>query len=380
MKFSLRFLFISLILSLAGLGAVSAQSKPLYIVMGGDLYTWSGDANSSVTLDATCDSSEVVLSGIEVANDGKIAFLSEPPSVTELTSNETFGIGGPLPSNVNICDGSNLNMIAGQPDNFSFMAGDVPDVAVTRGIPSWSPDGSKLAWTSLELDGSVKLNIYDVAGASTVSASLTLPEFAGPPAPPYLTWKNNGIYLYHSTLDAETFAYLDFVFLYDASGAEISSVQLPPSDESRFVYDKFIATDNGQEMIALLYNDGIWELVDPMTGNAQPAGGVGEMYSLANPTGISLVLILDETQQYVWKAKNEFGIILDVNGNEVAVPGVFPPGNALSDAGQWAIHLYDGLYYWSMTASGFISGSEGVVGGFSSIAWSPIGWRIFRAG
>lgn len=371
-------IFVVVVLVLLCLPAsVFAQDEPLLIVMNGDLYTWSGDATEAVTVSATCDPTERIVSDIAMnTTDGRIAFLTEPPSVTEAVG---FGAQGPLPTNIVTCDGSTLTTVAGQPDNFSFFAGDVADVAVIRTQPTWSPAGDALAWTTFNLQsGLMFLDIHKDDG-STTSTRIQLPEAMGPPAPPFITWGDAGIYMFHATLDPETFAFVELAFVFDSAGTLIVEARMPETDESRFVYDKFIVGDNGREYVGMLYSDGAWELFDPMTSEVFPANGVGELYDPSGNSDISILLTLDQVQQYVWTAKNSGGVIVDINGNNVAVPGVFPTSTEISSGGKWVFQLFDGLYYWSMTASGYINGTEPVTTGFSALAWSGAKWRIHRS-
>jgi|GEM_PF-1882571 len=354
-----------------------AQGTPLVIVMSGDLYTWSGDGAQATELYTACDPSQRIVSDVSVNSaDGRIAFLTEPDAVTIAT--QQFGAQGPLPTDVVTCDGASLTEMAGQPDNFSFFDSDVRDVAVIRTLPTWSPAGDGLAWTSFNLEsGLMHLEILP-DGGELVRTRIELPENFGPTAPPFIEWGINGIYMYHSTVDPETFAFVDLVFLFDGAGTLVAETTLPATDESRFVYDKFIINDRGTEYVGALYSDGIWELTNPFTGETQAANGVGELYDPSGTSDISLLLTLDEMQQYIWTAKNASGIIVDINGNNVAVPGVFPNSTELSSGGQWVFQLFDGLYFWSMTASGYINGTEPVTTGFSALAWSGAEWRIHR--
>lgn len=374
-RFSGLLLVVVMMLAL-GLSGTQAQGDPLLVVMDGALYQWTS-GSSAVTPYTNCTPSERIVSDIALSSDGRIAFTTEPQSVTETL--QFGGFGGPLPTNIQICDGTSLTTLASQPDNFSYFDADVPDVAVARSVPTWSPDGNALAWTAFDfVTGALTLDTYNVQGdGQIVSTALVLPEFIGEIAPPFITWSNNGvIFLFHATLDPETFAFVDYVFLFDGLGNLMFETQMPATDESRFVYDKFIIEDAGQEWIGLLYNDNVWELVNPTTGEVQVSDGVGELYSASD--GISLLLTLDDTQQYIWTAKNDAGIIIDINGNNVAVPGVFPTSTDLSSNGTWVFQLFDGLYYWSMTASGYIDGTEATTTGFSALAWSNASWRIHR--
>jgi hypothetical protein len=369
-------LLLAIILTL-GIGGIQAQGNPLLIVMDGGLYEWS-TGSPAATPYTNCTPPERIASDIALSSNGRIAFTTEPQVVTDMVQ-QFGGFGGPLPTNIYVCNGGNLVPLVSQPDNFSYFDADVPNVAVARSMPTWSPDGNALAWTAFDFaTGALTLATYNVQGEGRIVATpLNLPDFVGEVAPPFITWTDDaGIFLFHTTLDPDTFAFVEYAYLFDGLGNLIFETQLPASDESRFVYDKFIIEDEGREWIGLLYNDGVWELVNPATGEVRVADGVGELYS---PSGeISLLLTLDESQQYIWTAKNDAGVIIDVNGNNVAVPGIFPNSTELSSNGTWVFQLFDGLYYWSMTASGYIDGTEATAIGYSALEWSNAKWRIYR--
>lgn len=371
-----RLMAIISLIMMMGIGITQAQSNPLLIVMDGQIYSWSGDAGRAVSPYSACNHSERIVSGLARSARGTLAFLTEPVEVSDVIQ-QFGGAGGALPNNVRICDGNSITGVATQPDDFSYFTNE-PNIAVAHSAPTWSPNGMQLAWTTVDFQsGVLTLDTYDLTTRETIQTPLDLPPFTGEILPPYITWKDSGIFLFHATTDPETFGFIEYVFLFDGLGNQMfDEVLLPSSDESRFIYDKFVVTDQGREFVGLMYNDGSWDLVDPSTGDVQPADGTGEMFSPANSDGISLLLTVDESQQYVWKAKNEFGVIVDVNGNEVAVPGLFPTATALSSNGVWVFQLFDGLYFWSMGASGYINGTEAVTTGFSALTWSDNEWRI----
>ncbi len=116
--------------------------QPLVILMNYDLWTYDGTALTNVTNDGHI--TEAALSP-----DGtKIAYVNwSPLSVDAWERTGGFG-GGPLPADITVLDISTLTIttVATQPADASFFVENVADSAWLRSVPTWSPDGTRLAW------------------------------------------------------------------------------------------------------------------------------------------------------------------------------------------------------------------------------------------
>jgi hypothetical protein len=352
----------------------------LLVVMNGELYQWDGDGDHSIVPYQECTPGDRIVSGISRNSSGFLAFLTEPQAVTDVI--QMGGFDALLPSNVTVCNGSNLVTVARQPANFSYFDADSPDVAIARSAPTWNPDGTSLAWTSFDFTtGELSLEIYNSDGTGArMFFPLELPEFAGPIVPPFIEWHDNGIYLYHTSIDPNTFNYVETLYIYDDIGIVVSKVELPPAEDDRYITEKFVIDNDGQEVVGLLYTDSIWELIDPMTGESLDSdGAVGELYVPTGTSDVAIALVFHPERQFnVWVAVANDEIVYDSNENPVMITGVFPTSTVVSNDGVWVYQLFDGLYFWSMTESGFIKGSEDVTTGFSALLWGDTAWRINR--
>ena len=151
-------LFFILLLATGLLFAQSADN-PLVVLMDGELWIWSGNAEEPLMPFAPCRAAnENVLPPLHMSPNGNnLAYIAEPPLLAA-TPQDELGFGGiAVPADVVVCGaalgGQTRTVVATQPENASFLTEGVPDRYSARSAPAWSPDGSQLAWTEIALSG-----------------------------------------------------------------------------------------------------------------------------------------------------------------------------------------------------------------------------------
>lgn len=163
--------------------------------------------------------------------------------------------------------------IAGQPADASFFVEGQEDRYNVHSNPTWSPDGTQLAWTVNEnssvYSGTFQLVIYNLASATEtiVVGGLSqngMIQVVGPD----LIWTEAGI----SVLYNNDFQYQ--ILTYQPDGQLISAIDLPEPMEQFLP----VITDSGTQ-IAMQNFQQVWSLADLQTGTVADAGGVPELFS-----------------------------------------------------------------------------------------------------
>ncbi len=163
--------------------------------------------------------------------------------------------------------------IAGQPADASFFVEGQEDRYNVRSNPTWSPDGTQLAWTANEnssvYSGAFQLVIYDLASGTASIVASGLPqegmiEVVGPD----LIWTEAGIsVLYNNDIQYQ-------ILTYQPTGQLVSTVDLPEPMQ------QFLPVIVGSgTQIAMQNFDKVWLLADLQTGTVAEAGDVPELFS-----------------------------------------------------------------------------------------------------
>ena len=159
-----------LLLILPSVLVVHAQQAPLVFLIDQDLWTWVSGDTALMPLTNNAYVRDVALSP-----DGtRLAALVLSP-VTIDAVQRVGGFSGYWPVDIVIIKISTgaITTVAPQPDDARLFAADgSPDNAWLRGLPAWSPDGTKLVWTEMHYPTFApeenRLVIYDTATATAV--------------------------------------------------------------------------------------------------------------------------------------------------------------------------------------------------------------------
>lgn len=163
--------------------------------------------------------------------------------------------------------------ISGQPADASYFVEGQEDHYFVRSNPTWSPDGTQLAWTVNEnasvYGGSFQLVIYDLASATeTVVASGLAQDGMIEVVGPDLIWTAAGLsVLYNNDIQYQIVTYLP-------DGQVVSTIDLPEPMQQFLP----VIVGNGTQ-IAMKTFDQVWLLADFQTGAISEANGVPELFS-----------------------------------------------------------------------------------------------------
>jgi hypothetical protein len=369
-----KMIVLLLVLVLPAVFVAHAQQQPPFVfLINQDLWTWASGDSALTPLTSNAYVQEVALSP-----DGtRLAVLVLSP-VTIDAVQRVGGFSGYWPMDiaiVKIGTGA-ITTVAAQPADARLFAADgSPDNAWLRGLPAWSPDGTKLAWTEMHYPSFApeqnRLVIYDTASGTAQPIVTGLPEPAGAGPPPIgVIWSDAGIALWVPNFDATNSTFPTDFFIYSPDGTLLSQTRIP-DDSSKIVteYD-WITTPQGAQL-GLLYGDGTWELVDPHTGTRQPAAAPVEIYSLLAPeTSLAFRFTInlnanDYWQNHDWEVVQPDGqtVPLAYHGHDLLIA---PDGNSYAYVDQ------NGVISINDTQTSTVVQSASLALGY----WGPTGWRL----
>lgn len=339
--FSLMLLLLLLLPSFAQEATEEALNAPLIAYVNGELFRLENGALVPYT---ACTPDENLLGQFYPSADGsRFVMLAWPKIISQAL--ELFGSLGDIPygQNLWLCDTSNdtVSRILAQPNGDSEFAGELPTAESNQGRPAWSPDGTKIAWTQLRFaDNQQSLVILDVATATVTETVLDLPT-APFPAPPEAQWTETGIMLFATTLDEETFAYVESLFIVDpATGAVSKSIQFYSGGEtSDFITERlFVQQENGLAL-ALRYYEAGWALMSLETGEQIPMIARPERFSAANPHSLRLAYDLNAQFSYDWEILGGASP-MPLLGYPMQRMALSPDGNQVAYADA-TLHIYN---------------------------------------
>jgi hypothetical protein len=365
-----------------------AQNSPLLLTVRGDIYAAQ---NGSLEQRTTWGRNEAP---ILAPNGAKIAYKSTAALVVD--AEKRFGVPGmqgELPSNIWILDVATNQgkRVADQPPDASIFNPNVPDYYLIRSDPSWSPDGSALAWTELVMHGgnpaSNRLVTYTLATGQTSTLVELLPMgafYEGATSAP-VRWGPGGLAVakLDVVMDAQAGLSVNAIYyIYSDGGKLLVTSETVPVNYIDFAW----ITDDTTPYLIAAYTpypsiDGLaMTLIDTATGKMLPLTGLPELYSLTTPNGITLrPPLADGTSVPVagWELRRGEMVVGTVND-------LNKPDSYRFSFGQKFAISPDGATIAFIDAKGGVvinsgnaeTGLVGVTDAVRGLAWGPIGWRI----
>lgn len=329
-------LSVSLLLTLVPVSQAQDAIPTLPIVLnlqvygengGEDIYTWHEGDTAVTRLSTWGWNDELALSP-----DGRLVAYHSYARVTVDAINRTGGFGGGKgPGNIWVMDtvtGDGYR-VADQPPDAAFLTDN--DKAIIRSQPFWSPDGMYLAWVEhdypLDDHGRLRLMIYDLATGATENPVDDLSPEPGQGAIPQGTWTESGIVVTNLGLkpDTEQFEFSFGYLVYAPDGTLLNAFTLETSPDHRPQRQVF-SQHHDRDVLVTLYNDGIWEMTDVLTGEASPVEAPSA-YSVFTP-GEGMHLSYDqEGALMIYDADGELLDLPSPRWNEAAIA---PDGQAVS--------------------------------------------------
>lgn len=328
--------------------------------------------NSLVFFDA-CTPDEDLLASFVASNDGQRLLLQTMPKIISQAL-EAYGTLGDFPHGQNfwLCDMSagTLSRIFVQENADSEFSGELPSVAAAQSRPTWSPDGSQLAWTNIRFpDYQQSIVIYDVATGTQSETVLALPTPPFP-APPEAIWTELGILLYVVGMDEVSFANVETVSFYDPSNASLTAPigVFNGSENSDFIVERSVIQQETGLAMALRYYGAGWALLDLTTGEQTYMNARLERYAPNNPNGLRLAYDLNAQFSYDWEIISATGSLPLINYPSQRI-AYSPDGSQVAYADS-TLHLYqaDGTIIDVANSDGFADDA------YASMIWgaSPV--------
>jgi hypothetical protein len=342
---------------------------PLIAAFNDQVYQLEG--NALIPYDA-CLPDEQMFGQLKQSPDGlRFLIVTRPHIIQEALA--ALGSLGDIPYGVNLwlCDTSTntVERILAQPNADESFTGDLPTVDYVQSRPAWSPDGTQLAWTQLQLIGEAQsVVIYDVASGVTQEIAIELP--AAPfPAPPEITWANEGILLSVFTLDEVTFFNIESLHSFDIESGTITNevIFYDGGETDDYIGERLFVQNDGQTALALHYFNTGWALLDINTGEQQAISNSPALFNPMFPDSPSLLFDVDADYNYLWKLAGGDVELFAYPGERVALA---PDGTGFAYADS-VLHIWrDGRVIDVANSDGFADDFR------ANLLWLPKSWRV----
>lgn len=374
-----RILMIVILASLlfsTGLVAAQDGSGLIYFSMDGDIWSYNPDRDI-LTQETTWGYNQAPV----MSPDGlRFAYVSLASIAAENASSGEFYSPDLSPTNIWIWDVATHDSyrLVDQPDDLQVIEFGFNNYVSRRSL-AWSPDGSKLAWISLNWGAELanaSLSIHDFTTNTTTVVNEDMPfpfADAGNVATQPLVWGENGLALL-------TFGFVDneptdLLYIYDNDGNLITDTALNrPNNE--FVWD--IAWISPHD-IALISSNGQSESFSltsrqtstiPNNVGMIPTNGAGDF----QPYGVQLI-DLDGTYRFWWRVVTASGLdfSFETKTNLYAL--------TLDPSGNRAAHIDDALYVWREGIFERVAGTDSLADEYQSVpVWGGTRFTVIGFG
>lgn len=279
---SYKGLVVILLVFLFAVLPVAAQKEngPIVILEEEGFFLWNGYWLDQGNLIPLTDDLHAL--DARTSPDGRfIAIKAVAPVVYE-----SSGCSGPIPSEMWLfsLQTSEQLLLSGQPEIVNYCEGE--DNTVAHSDPTWSPDGTQIAWTQFDFaDDLLKLAVYDLAENQFNLIPFDFPEQYGAISPVNPYWIASGIALYSNTYNMEPGTPAMAVNLYAPDGALISETPIWMMDEEANLPETILLlTYQGRDYAAYHWLEAqVWEVYDLLTQEKFHTSAYPELISTQNP-------------------------------------------------------------------------------------------------
>ena len=289
---------------------------------------------------------------------------------------------GTLPANIAVLNlmTFEITTIAAQPDGASFGMEGVPDDAILRSGPTWSPDGTRLAWGELHTPSFApetdRLVIYDFNRGTTDVLVTHLPETVQAGASAFEpTWGNGGLVIIVYEYDLDNDDSITRLYIYsDEDGRLLSSIPFSGNDYQHFRLFLWVHGGGTDEIAVQYVQRGNWGLITPDTGRLHPALAVPELYNPLVPASATITFSYNPDGP---RPNFDTWTVTYPDGRQSVEPYPIKGFSqvALGPDGQTLALIADKRLIW-LAPDGQITEGPVIDDYAADLFWGPAAWRI----
>ncbi|MEO1290836.1 MAG: hypothetical protein AAFV93_24115, partial [Chloroflexota bacterium] len=322
-------------LLLMSLVTTAQESGDLYFTNQGDIWVWNPSMSAPEQLTEWGFNGSPVLS----PDGSRFAYASVSTEAVESIGDPDVGsyyVFAHTPAN-------NIWIMETANRDFERIADQSAGFPILRGLPTWSPDSNELAWIEYSLVNEytittqAQLVVYNFNTETTRVVSIVNLGFqdAGISLP-RVQWGEGGI-SYRIFTYVESGGVQHQLYVVDPATGNTSQFILvttddPFADVERIPSDIIWVDHDGQSMLAILYNDGLWILLNPTNGTQVE---LAQAPSLVPRNGIGaritpMFVTNNDFNEIRWQATSTNNITRDLQhtsfGLTMRVPAMSPTG------------------------------------------------------